>query len=372
MTDLYFPILTAINLFILAFMCVLINLSETLKPKQARGFLVTFVLIGIISVLELITVLVDDGPTWLRLVNILANYLGFGLTPAVSLCLVYTMQCTDRIRWGLKAAVMIEGVYLLALTISLFFDGLVFYVDAANHYSRQSGFYIYMLAYYAGIVYLMFETLKIAGNFQNRGRGLIYGLAAFLVMGTMVQVLVPSIHITWLCVTLIAVLYFLYCNEMWNQLDGLTGLLSQKSYLNRTLNLREEDRMLIVFDVDDFKYINDTYGHLAGDRCLREIAGCLKRAYVRYGNCYRIGGDEFCVLLRDVEKESYCRERFFWVLEKRRKKVPILPEISYGSAEYREKESIQDTKARADQNMYKNKKEHKEQKGREGKNFRLP
>ena len=46
MTDLYFFILTAINLFVLIFMCGLVKLSETLNPKQAKGFLATFILIG--------------------------------------------------------------------------------------------------------------------------------------------------------------------------------------------------------------------------------------------------------------------------------------------------------------------------------------
>ena len=364
MTDLYFFILTAINLFVLIFMCGLVKLSETLNPKQAKGFLATFILIGGISILEMISVLVDDGPVWLRWLNVMSNYLGFGLTPVVPICLAYTLERSKRMSWGVKIAAAAEILYLLVLTVSLFSSGLVFTVDAANHYSRQKGFHIYMIMYYAGIMYLLVKTLEMARNFQNRGKELIYGLTGFLAVGTLVQVLIPSVHITWLCVTLNAVLYFLYCNEMWNQLDGLTGLLSQKSYLNRTLNLRPEDRLLIVMDLDDFKYINDTYGHLAGDRCLREIAGCLKKAYSRYGNCYRIGGDEFCVLLREPEKEELCKEKFFWVMEKRRKVVSILPFVSYGSAELLEQESIRDTKARADQKMYEDKKEHKERKGR--------
>ena len=237
MTDLYFFILTAINLFILLFMCVLITLSENLNPRQVRGFLVTFILIGSISILELISVLVNDGPLWLRWLNILSNYLGFGLTPAVPICLVYTLNCSERKTGPFKAAVALEILYLLLLTGSLFSNGLVFSVDTANHYSRQSGFHIYMFMYYLGIAYLLFSSLEMARNFQNRGRELIYALAGFLAVGTLVQILIPEIHITWLCVTLIAVLYFLYCNEMWNQLDGLTGLLSQKSYLNRTMNL---------------------------------------------------------------------------------------------------------------------------------------
>ena len=142
MTDLYFFILTAINLFVLLFMCVLIRLSETLNPRQARGFLVTYILIGSISILELISVLVNDGPLWLRWLNILSNYLGFGLTPAVPICLVYTLNCAEGRTGTLKAAVALEILYLLLLTGSLFSNGLVFSVDTANHYSRQSGFHI--------------------------------------------------------------------------------------------------------------------------------------------------------------------------------------------------------------------------------------
>ena len=359
MNDLYFFILTAINLFVLGFMCVLVHMNDTLNPKQTNRFLLTFILIGAISLLEMLTVLVDGAPVWLRFANILTNYLGFALTPAVPIVMVYTLSHSNRIKASFKIAVIVELLYVLLLTISLFFNGLVFKVDETNHYSRQAGFHVYAAVYYMAVLYLMFYTLELARLFQNYGRELIYSLTAFIGTGILVQILIPEFHITWLCMTLISVLYYLYCNEMWNQLDGLTGLLSQKSYLNRTLNLRAEDRMLIVLDLDDFKYINDTYGHLTGDRCLKEISDCLKRVYFHYGSCYRIGGDEFCVLLWDPEKEKFCKDKFYWLLEKRRKLIDFLPEISYGSALLIDQESIHDTKARADQRMYKNKKEHK-------------
>ena len=362
MTDLYFFILTIINLFVVGFMCILVSYSETLYPKQKKTYQATFFLIGLISALELVTVLVDDTAVKFRLVNLLANYLGFGLTPAVPVLIVCSMNRSEEMPADLKAAAAIELLYLLILTGSMFTGGLVFSVDEMNHYSRQWGFPVYMTMYYGGTLHLVYHTLKMARTFQNRGRIMILCLAGFLVAGTMVQILLPAIHITWLCVTVISVLYYLYCNEMWSQLDGLTGLLSQKSYLNRTLNLKPDDRMLIVLDLDDFKYVNDTYGHQAGDQCLQVIAECLKKAYARYGNCYRIGGDEFCVLLKDPEKEKYCREKFFWAVEKRKKALRMLPGASYGSAMILEQESISDTKARADQNMYENKRARKEQK----------
>ena len=54
---------------------------------------------------------------------------------------------------------------------------------------------------------------------------------------------------------------------------------------------------ILFFDVNDFKTINDQHGHQFGDESLTAVAKSLRRAYGTYGLCYRIGGDEFCVIL---------------------------------------------------------------------------
>ena len=56
-------------------------------------------------------------------------------------------------------------------------------------------------------------------------------------------------------------------------------------------------RILVMFDLDGFKQYNDTFGHPAGDVLLARLGGNLDRAIRPYGHAYRIGGDEFCVLV---------------------------------------------------------------------------
>ena len=55
--------------------------------------------------------------------------------------------------------------------------------------------------------------------------------------------------------------------------------------------------MLLLFDLNGFKHYNDTFGHPAGDELLRRLGGALRDAVGEDGVAYRIGGDEFCVLL---------------------------------------------------------------------------
>ena len=247
--DGYFFILTTIDLFVLGFMCLLTKLSESLNKKQKRGFFLAFALIAAISVLEVITIVVDSTPPGYRWLNILSNYLGFGLTPAVALCLVYVLDKKSVIRRGFKAAVCCEGVYLLFLAATLPY-GPVFSVSRENLYARGEYFYIYVVMYYVSMLYLMVATVRTAAVFQNRSRTLIYPLILFLGAETVIQIALPALHVTWLCVTLLSVLYYIYCSEMWNQLDALTGLLNQNSYLNRTAEMRRSGGVLVVFDVD--------------------------------------------------------------------------------------------------------------------------
>lgn len=314
-------------------------------------------LIALISVLEVVTLAVDGTPAGYRWLNILSNYLGFGLSPAVCLCLVYVMDRKKRMNRWFRAAVCCEACYLLFLALSIP-AGLVFSVSADNVYSRGQYFYIYIIMYFAAIVYLSVSTFVTAREFQNRSRALIYPLMFFLLIETIIQVTLPDLHVTWLCVTLLSVLYFIYCSEMWNQLDALTGLLNQNSYLNRTAEMRRRGGVLVVFDVDDFKQINDRYGHLQGDICLAEIGRCIKKAYARSGYCYRTGGDEFCVLMENADREAQCAQEFVRQLEQRRKAVDFLPTVSFGSAPFLG-EDVLAVKNRADREMYRYKKARK-------------
>ncbi len=92
--------------------------------------------------------------------------------------------------------------------------------------------------------------------------------------------------------------------------DPLTGLYNRR-YFTDTLadhieaaNRYERDLSLILFDLDDFKHINDNFGHEAGDDALRQFAGLLKSTVRKADIVCRYGGDEFAVILPETNKND--------------------------------------------------------------------
>ncbi|MBP5305660.1 MAG: GGDEF domain-containing protein, partial [Lachnospiraceae bacterium] len=88
--------------------------------------------------------------------------------------------------------------------------------------------------------------------------------------------------------------------------DGLTGLYNRRSYTDALEALEDhipDDFSYITVDVNSLKETNDTYGHAAGDRILIGVARCLQMSFSDKGKVYRIGGDEYAVLLH-AEKDE--------------------------------------------------------------------
>lgn len=84
--------------------------------------------------------------------------------------------------------------------------------------------------------------------------------------------------------------------------DTLTGLRNRSELMKRLSGVKRRGSpvALLLLDLDGFKDINDTYGHAAGDHCLKEMAGRLGAIRAHGRLITRIGGDEFAVLVEDV------------------------------------------------------------------------
>jgi diguanylate cyclase (GGDEF)-like protein len=87
------------------------------------------------------------------------------------------------------------------------------------------------------------------------------------------------------------------------QRDSLTGLLGHRSFHEtvETLITAGEPFSLLLFDVDDFKQINDIYGHQTGDVKLRSVAEALRGGLRSSDTVFRIGGEEFCAVVPALE-----------------------------------------------------------------------
>lgn len=142
--------------------------------------------------------------------------------------------------------------------------------------------------------------------------------------------------------------------------DELTGLHNRAFYAQymKQHNLQQSGCFIIMLDVNNLKQCNDTMGHDAGDRLLKNSAGILEQAFQPNGKCIRIGGDEFCVLLQHTTEKACqsCLKKFDKLLaefnEAHPEEFPI--KIAYGYAQYNEDDDFDfgDTLRKADKRMY--------------------
>ena len=151
--------------------------------------------------------------------------------------------------------------------------------------------------------------------------------------------------------------------------DGLTDLLNRTSYMEELKKLDESHNfhvLLALYDVNNLKYVNDTYGHQKGDEMIRRVADALREHLGPLGKCYRIGGDEFVFLstVPDPEKEFLKYQKEFEASLGTLKlpdgtERPITVAMGYSILSHNMSQSMDDIVQEADTKMYEAKRKMK-------------
>lgn len=92
------------------------------------------------------------------------------------------------------------------------------------------------------------------------------------------------------------------------EIDSLTRLPNRYCYnnfLKNKIETEEKSVCAFLFDINNLKYTNDTFGHAKGDELIKNAANCIKECFAKdTKNCFRIGGDEFVCILENIDEET--------------------------------------------------------------------
>lgn len=101
----------------------------------------------------------------------------------------------------------------------------------------------------------------------------------------------------------------LACGTCKIDLDEMTGVLKRETFIRKVSDILAMDDFIIchafiLVDIDEFKQINDTYGHQFGDQVIRDLTWSIKESLRKKDLCGRLGGDEFLIFLNNIPRKE--------------------------------------------------------------------
>lgn len=235
-------------------------------------------------------------------------------------------------------------IFLCALSTP--WTGLVFTVDAQNLYQRGILLPYFSMATLAYIFAASFTcAIRITHETLQDRRRRLRVLACYcipVILGSMIQTSIYGISLVLPCSVL--ALFMTFLNEQYLKIsvDALTGL-NNRGCFDRYLNTQletdsKEDLVLIMIDINEFKTINDEFGHLKGDVVLKTVADILRySATSKNVFLARYGGDEFAYILHrsQVSAQTIMDEvQLEFHAFNQKKTLPLELGVAMGAAAY--------------------------------------
>ena len=287
--------------------------------RRRREQMLTEERLFLLLVYSLALILVLDSLMWLldglaggavRYVNTAVTALYLIMNPVICMVwffYVYNHVNTDGARpLKLLLPMCVPAAVNLALTVASVWTGLIFYFDSGNTYHRGRLFLVMALI---SLFYLVCAWAYAMVKRRHIPRHEFIPFSIFMILpflGGFFQALFYGTSLVWVCTTISVLIIFIHIQNRRLHTDYLTGLFNRR-HLDRFLSQRVSgDGILLaglMIDVDNFKSINDKYGHDTGDRALVDTSEILQKTFRKSDFIARYGGDEFFVIM-DIREKS--------------------------------------------------------------------
>lgn len=292
----YYSAIVLITLLTLGVIIIHLIDNETLSHRVKREIFIIASLIFTGCVCESFGLYLNETSS--KFITIHGIIKAIELTVAPIIPILYTKII------GLKSANKKKQIIILGFLIIngicafvSIFTPFIFYIDENNIYRHAFFYNFYTIMYSAGIIFFIIELLKYTRKYQSKNIITLISMLVFLISGFLIKIINKDIYTDWLIVAIVLLQFIIYYSDLALKVDPLTALLNRKSYENRLKKI-DYTTAIIMLDANYFKDINDQYGHQFGDAILKIIAKTILKAYGKYAHCYRIGGDEFCVIFK--------------------------------------------------------------------------
>ncbi len=364
-----------LDVLCLLILCVVAGQSIRNINQQMSRILFRYTVYGIIIslALDILWILIDGrmfpgGIALNRVINALYLSLGVFLGGVWYLFVLETTGHAITRKWVFL--LLSPGAFFLILNVISIWTGWIFTVTNENVYTRGSLFWLQEIGALAMLFVSFVHILILASRKHEDESGKMYrkllGFYIIPMIGFLASLPFSGMPGLWTCAATSIVLMYIDGQDREILRDGLTGLNTRKT-LNPTFNdyvrqVTPENRLyLFMMDVDDFKRINDTLGHPAGDRALVDSAKLIRKCLPgRRAIAVRFGGDEFLLMGfftgdEDVERFRGTLDQVFRMYNEE-EGAPFTLGLSIGSSEYQRGDTLQSLIEKADSQLYLDKK----------------
>lgn len=215
---------------------------------------------------------------------------------------IYNSKERLKKRWFYLQAPLFSFMLLL---INIF-TPIAFYLDDNNVYHRGGFLWLSLVFVFGLVLYTIVLAYQNRKELSDRMIAFIAVFALLPVLISFIQLFVYGLILTWAVVALGVVFAYYLIEIAGNSVDYLTGLYSRKK-IEEIIRGNIESKLpfsVIMLDLEDFKNINDQYGHKTGDETLIHFGKVLRKVFGKKNHISRIGGDEFLIACTDTQMEQ--------------------------------------------------------------------